>query len=110
MPSKHFIRTYLNSFLNDPAINQSKDLVSQQNDHSDDSSAYQKALQKLAAEEFEGIVDLCSSEISQNGDKATEARLLRGTMYFLCNQQTEALEDLNQVLAAEMLDKRVTFD
>ena len=110
MPSKHFIRTYLNSFLNDPAINQSKDLVSQQNDHSDDSSAYQKALQKLSAEEFEGIIDLCSKEISQNVDKATEARLLRGTVYFLCNQQTEALEDLNQVLAAEMLDKRVTFD
>lgn len=107
MPSKHFIRTYLNSFLNDPVINESKALMSQQNGHSDETGAYQQALQKLGAEEFEGIIDLCTKEISENTPKATEARLLRGTFYFLCNQQKEALEDFNQVLAAELLDKRM---
>lgn len=109
MPSKHFIRTYLNSFLNDPVINESKALMSQQNGHSDETGAYQQALQKLGAEEFEGIIDLCTKEISENTQKATEARLLRGTFYFLCNQQKEALEDFNQVLAAELLDKRVSL-
>lgn len=109
MPSKHFIRTYLNSFLNDPVINESKALMSQQNGHSDETGAYQQALQKLGAEEFEGIIDLCTKEISENTPKATEARLLRGTFYFLCNQQKEALEDFNQVLAAE-LDKRVSLN
>lgn len=110
MPSKHFIRTYLNSFLNDPVINESKALMSQQNGHSDETGAYQQALQKLGAEEFEGIIDLCTKEISENTPKATEARLLRGTFYFLCNQQKEALEDFNQVLAAELLDKRVSLN
>lgn len=109
MPSRHFIRTYLNSFLNDPVINESKALMSQQNGHSDESGAYQKALQKLGAEEFEGIIDLCTKEISENTLKATEARLLRGTFYFLCNQQKEALEDFNQVLEAEFLDKKVSL-
>lgn len=83
--------------------------MSQQNGHSDETGAYQQALQKLGAEEFEGIIDLCTKEISEKTQKATEARLLRGTFYFLCNQQKEALEDFNQVLAAELLDKRVSL-
>ncbi|XP_062577593.1 mitochondrial import receptor subunit TOM70-like [Saccostrea cucullata] len=107
IPSRQFIRTYLRSFQNDPVINAAKALQTQQNGHSEDDSPYQGALHKLAAEEYEGIIDCCSKEIAANTDKMVEARLLRGTMYFLCNQQKEALEDFNQVLAAETLDKRV---
>lgn len=108
MPSRHFIRTYLNSFLNDPVINAAKALAEQQNGHSEDISSYQVALQKLGAEEFDDIIDLCSKEISASLTNEIEARLLRGTMYFLCNQQKEAMEDFNKVLAAEILDKRVS--
>jgi hypothetical protein len=94
--------------MNDPIINAAKALTAQQNGHSEDISSYQVALQKLGAEEFDDIIDLCSKEISGNLTNETEARLLRGTMYFLCNQQKEALQDINQVLAAETLDKRVS--
>ncbi|XP_061165512.1 mitochondrial import receptor subunit TOM70-like [Saccostrea echinata] len=107
IPSRQFIRTYLRSFQNDPVINAAKELQTQQNGHTEDGSPYQEALQKLATEEFEGIIDCCSKEIAANTNNLVEARLLRGTMYFLCNQQKEALEDFNQVLAAETLDKRV---
>ncbi|XP_033757911.1 mitochondrial import receptor subunit TOM70-like [Pecten maximus] len=115
MPSKHFIRTYFAAFVNDPILNAAKKTTPPKPAEEDqvangdkDASPYQQALWKIMAEDYDDIVSLCTQELDlPNSESKTEAKLLRGTLYLLCNQYDLALTDLKAVLSEEDLPKRV---
>ncbi|KAJ8316347.1 hypothetical protein KUTeg_006361 [Tegillarca granosa] len=110
MPSKHYIRTYRASFMNDPVLNAVRDLDETQvqnggADIPDMSSPYYIALRKLKSEEYDDIISLCTQEIEST--KSVEARLLRGTFYYLICLIDKAIEDFDVILSEEKLDKKV---
>ncbi|XP_069115715.1 mitochondrial import receptor subunit TOM70-like [Argopecten irradians] len=116
MPSKHYIRTYFASFVNDPILNAAKKTTppptpaegDQVANGDKDGSPYQQALWKIVSEDYDDIVTLCTEELNlPDSQSKTEAKLLRGTLYLLCNQYDKTLADLNAVLSEEDLPKRI---
>ncbi|OWF43976.1 mitochondrial import receptor subunit TOM70-like [Mizuhopecten yessoensis] len=116
MPSKHFIRTYFAAFVNDPILNAAKTTTPPKpvedgqvaNGEASDVSPYQQALWKITAEEYDDIISLCTQELDlPDSQSQPEAKLLRATLYLLCNQYDLALADLKVVLSEEDIPKRL---
>ncbi|KAK3107387.1 hypothetical protein FSP39_013441, partial [Pinctada imbricata] len=121
LSSAHFIRTYFQAFVNDPIMNEVKDLhkaeqgegqvqngVTEEEGRESKESFYTEALRKLSSQEYSPIIDLCTKEIAiEDSPKMSLALLLRATMYFLSNQNEKALKDLNDILLTETVDKRI---
>lgn len=112
MPSKHFIRTYLKAFTQDPVINEAGtlDQSSVQNgetDIPDTDSPYYEALRQMNAEKYEEIIPNCTKEIDNDQPcKCMEARLLRATFYFLGGETENSLADL-KLLTVEDVNKKI---
>ncbi|VDI31838.1 mitochondrial import receptor subunit TOM70 [Mytilus galloprovincialis] len=112
MPSKHFIRTYLKAFTQDPVINEARtlDQSSEQNgetDIPDTDSPYYEALRQMNAEKFEEIIPNCTKEIDNDQScKCVEARLLRATFYFLGGETEESLADF-KLLTEDYVSKKI---
>ena len=72
-------------------------------------SPFRLAVEKLRSEEYDEIIPLCTSEIEQTPSSSYQqlAILLRGTMRSLMSQAEDALSDLNSILDAQDLDKKV---
>ncbi|XP_045210423.2 mitochondrial import receptor subunit TOM70-like [Mercenaria mercenaria] len=82
-------------------------VVNGESDSSD--SSFRKACEKLEAGEYEEIIPLCRQEISVSPPThhCQLALLLRGTMFCLTAQSDQAFMDLDQLLNAENLDKKI---
>ena len=112
MPSKHFTRTYMKAFTQDPVINRANSLnqSSVQNgeaDIPDTDSPYFEALKSLNAENYEDIIPWCTKELKEDQSSyCLEARLMRATFYFLSGDTEKSLADL-KLLMSEDVDKKI---
>jgi len=100
-PSKHFVKNYFSSFINDPIVNMS---VSSENP-----TGFVKAKLAFDHQDYENIVANCTKEIEAaeaNSEYKQHALLLRATFYILTGQLKEAEEDLERLLAGN-LDKKL---
>jgi hypothetical protein len=72
-------------------------------------SNFMKAVEKLEAGDYEGVLSLCRKEIdvSPPTHYCQLALLLRGTMFCLTAQSDQAQLDLDQLLNVEQLDRKV---
>jgi hypothetical protein len=71
-------------------------------------SPYKKALQQLKNKQYGDIVKLCTDEIKLvSSPNMAEALLLRGTFYLLRGETNCVMEDFEQLLSMEGVDKRV---
>jgi hypothetical protein len=72
-------------------------------------SAYKKALRQIKNKQYSDIVKLCSDEIRlPSSSHLAEALLLRATFYLLRGETNCAMEDFEQLLSLEGVDKRVS--
>ncbi|KAF4528114.1 hypothetical protein B566_EDAN016595 [Ephemera danica] len=95
MPSKHFIKTYMSSFQEDPVtkISVTNGAVSNEN-----LSGYQRAQLAVREKNYEDVVSACTEELeSENGKYKPEALLLRATMNLLQGIHKPAMADFDKV-------------
>ncbi|KAK9507494.1 hypothetical protein O3M35_007342 [Rhynocoris fuscipes] len=104
LPSRHFIKSYFNSFEHDPVLHSLNQLngVAKEVQPPKGLNAAKIALRE---ERYEDILGHCNEEISdtlhdRNSPSETllQALLLRATMYSLTSQTKLALEDLNFII------------
>ncbi|XP_013405522.1 mitochondrial import receptor subunit TOM70 [Lingula anatina] len=134
-PSHSFLRTYFSAFANDPIISnlnevneespETVEAESEAEKYQDESpekemkdglpgksrsqfSPFLKAKKQLAKKEYDNVIELCTQEISNSTSKyLPEALLLRATFYLLAGRGTKAIDDLNQVIGLEDVDKKI---
>lgn len=105
MPSKHFIKTYIMSFPNDPVFTRLQ--------HSKDTPQFfKKPLQALKDEEYDDIIPLCtevikSSEFNMLPSFKMEILLLRATFYLLLGEYNAAIQDFESILNNKETSKDV---
>lgn len=109
MCSNNFIRQYFQSFAEDPTM---KSLEKETNGNLDENtlSGLDKAKQCLREEVYDKVIEACSQEIDNKdseGDRKSEALLLRATFYILSKQQTKSYGDLRAVIDNESCNKRL---
>lgn len=95
-PSKHFVKSFLSSFSNDPIM---KIVVT-----SSDPKGFIKAKQALESYNFDDVIPACNDELAMSeaeSDYKLEALLLRGTMYELTGEFEQARDDFLQVLVSD---------
>ncbi|XP_052816681.1 mitochondrial import receptor subunit TOM70-like [Mya arenaria] len=135
MPSKHFLKSYFSSFTQDPVQQfvepEEKILNIPVDDESSEENAgqsgagdnpavnglsssalksvFSKAVVCLKGGEYERIIPLCTEELGLTPPSPHHqlALLLRGTMFNLTAQNSEAVEDFDQLLGVDNLDKKV---
>lgn len=93
-PSKHFVKSFMSSFGNDPL----KKVVVVA---SGEQRGFLRANHAMETFDFDQVIPACSEEIEQAGTASPyhlEALLLRGTMYELTGEFDRALADFNAVL------------
>ncbi|XP_011172046.1 mitochondrial import receptor subunit TOM70 isoform X1 [Solenopsis invicta] len=99
MPSKHFIKTYIISFPNDPVFTRLQ--------HPENiPEFFKKPLQALKDTEYDDIIPLCTEiikrpEFNMLPSSRIEVLLLRATFYLLLGKHTVALEDFESILNSE---------
>lgn len=105
MPSKHFLKTYIMSFPNDPVFTRLQ--------HPEDMPKFfKKPLEALKNEEYDDIIPLCteiikSSEFNTLPSSKMEVLLLRATFHLLLGQHDDAMKDFNSILNSEETPKDV---
>ncbi|KAK2580459.1 hypothetical protein KPH14_006201 [Odynerus spinipes] len=106
MPSKHFIKTYISSFHNDPVLSASKNL---QDDGT--SIGFVKIIKALEEQDYDAIIPLCTEEIdseqTETLPRKMETLLLRATFYLLLGEHDAALQDFGTVINATEASKEV---
>ncbi|XP_052818482.1 mitochondrial import receptor subunit TOM70-like [Mya arenaria] len=135
MPSKHFLKSYFSSFtqdpvqqfeepeekvLNIPVDDESIEENAGQSGAGDnpavnglstsaEKSVFSKALASLKAGDYEQIIPLCTEELRLTPHSPYQqlALLLRGTMFNLTAQTSEAIADFDKLLEVDNLDKKV---
>lgn len=102
-PSKHYVKNYFASFLQDPIVNLS---VSSE---TPSKPGFVQAKLAFDRQDYEAVIENCTAEIKS--DQETEyknyALLLRTTFYILTGRFTEAAIDLNRLLNQSDLDKKI---
>jgi len=98
LTSTHFIQQYFQSFSEDP-IMKTLNCANHRIDGSD-LSGYEKALECLRQETYEGVISACNEDLSQlpSGSSPSMCLLLRGTFYILNKQMSLAFTDLEKVI------------
>ncbi|KAL6444474.1 hypothetical protein ACFW04_001957 [Cataglyphis niger] len=105
MPSKHFIKTYIISFPNDPVFTRLQ--------HPEDiPKFFKKPLQALKDEEYDDIIPLCteiikSSEFNELPSSKMEVLLLRATFHLLLGEHDAAIQDFESILNSDETSKDV---
>ncbi|CAB3368615.1 Hypothetical predicted protein [Cloeon dipterum] len=94
MPSKHFIKTYLSTFQEDPVMSYKETNVNGEGDQ----SFISWAKGKLEEQKYSEVFDRSTEEIAKEGDEASIALLLRGTIHLLKGDHNLAMEDLRRVI------------
>merc|ERR1712183_1203118 len=101
LTSAHFIAQYFTSFCEDPilkSLEKESEADIDEKDPIDTSSGYLAARECLKRCEYDGIIAHCDQEIETEGDRTSEARLLRATFYILTKQQDLAMADLTVLI------------
>ncbi|XP_067009479.1 mitochondrial import receptor subunit TOM70 [Anabrus simplex] len=106
MPSKHFIKTYFSSFIEDPVTNS----ISQEKE-SDSAEAdlrgFAQAKQAFAKLNYDDIVPACTEEIDSDGPHKLESLVLRATFYLLLGDHASAFKDFQTVIDDENADVKL---
>ncbi|KAJ9594419.1 hypothetical protein L9F63_014144 [Diploptera punctata] len=107
MPSKHFIKTYFSSFIEDPMSNSLA-----QGNESDSAEAdlrgLARAKQAFKSQNYEDIIPACREEIETgDGKHKMEALVLRATFHLLLGEHSKALEDFHDVIENEDADVKL---
>jgi len=72
-------------------------------------SPYKRALRQIKSKEYGEIIKLCTDEINTTSSThMAEALLLRATFYLLRGEMNCAMEDFEQLLAMDGVDKHVS--
>lgn len=102
-PSKHFVKNYFASLLNDPIVNMSVSCPEGV------PSGFVRAKLAFDRQDYDDVVPACTEEIETGlqTEYHIPARLLRATFYVISGQFQEASEDLNYILAQKDIEKRV---
>ena len=73
-------------------------------------SSYKRALRQIKSKEYGEIIKLCTDEINMTSSThMAEALLLRATFYLLRSEMNSAMEDFEQLLAMDGVDKHVSY-
>ncbi|KAJ4429814.1 hypothetical protein ANN_22018, partial [Periplaneta americana] len=104
MPSKHFIKTYFSSFIEDPIMN--KLAQEKESDFAEaDLRGLARAKQAFKSQNYEDIIPACSEEVeSGDGSLKMEALVLRATFHLLLGEHRKALSDFESVIENEEAD------
>ncbi|XP_063222903.1 mitochondrial import receptor subunit TOM70 [Bacillus rossius redtenbacheri] len=107
MPSKHFIKTYFSSFVEDPFTKSLKN--GKESDSAEaDLRGLARARQAFIQQNFEDIIPACTEEISSvDSSNKDEARILRATFYLLLGDHDNALEDFAIVVNSDEADVKL---
>jgi len=71
-------------------------------------SPYKRALRQIKSKDYAEIIKLCTDEINMTSSThMAEALLLRATFYLLRGEMNCAMEDFEQLLAMDGVDKHV---
>ncbi|XP_059471793.1 mitochondrial import receptor subunit TOM70 [Neocloeon triangulifer] len=98
MPSKHFIKTYLSSFQEDPVLSH-KEETEMNGDGGNEADGFLLwAKEKLNEQRYSEVFNKATEEISQGGKNVALAQLLRGTIHLLKGDHQLALTDLENVI------------
>lgn len=102
-PSKHFVKNYFASFLQDPIVNMS---VSSEDPQK---PGFVKAKLAFDRQDYDKVVENCTAEIDSKEETEYKiyALLLRATFYVITGQFNEATADLNRLLDEPNLDKKI---
>lgn len=101
LTSNHFINQYFSSFCEDPiqkSLEKEIEADIDEKDPQDTSQGYLAARECLKKEKFGEVIGHCDQELSSNGPRCDEARLLRATFYILTKQQDQAMKDLSTLI------------
>lgn len=101
-PSIPFVKNYFQSFTQDPIT---KIVVA-----SSEPKGFIKAKMAMDIQHFDNIITDCTDEIETSEAEAEykmEARLLRATFYLLTGQYTEALADLDVIIANDEVNDSI---
>lgn len=100
-PSKHFVKNYFASFLNDPIVNVSVSGEAVL-------TGFIKAKMAFDKQEYDNIIDYCTEDIDAPvpSEYMHHALLLRGTFYVLTGKLVEAEADLDKLVNAN-IDKKL---
>lgn len=101
-PSARFVSAYLSSYARDPVVGARAIPAPKE-------GGYAKARAALENSQYEAVITGCDEEVSQGGEHALEAKLLRGTLRLVSGEREGASEDLTTVIesTAASLDMRV---
>jgi len=73
-------------------------------------SPYKRALHQIKSKEYGDIIKLCTEEINMTSSThMAEALLLRATFYLLRGEMNCAMDDFEQLLAMDGVDKHVSL-
>jgi len=73
-------------------------------------SPYKRALRQIKSKEYGDIIKLCTDEVNiPSTTHMAEALLLRATFYLLRGEMNCAMEDFEQLLAMDGVDKHVSI-
>lgn len=124
-PSPQFIRNYFSAFANDPILtsvrgvekteagtpdgeSNEKEKVEEMEKDAFETSPYKRALRQIKGKEYGDIIKLCTDEINiPSSTHMAEALLLRATFYLLRGEMNCAMEDFEQLLAMDGVDKHI---
>ncbi|XP_076626379.1 translocase of outer membrane 70 [Colletes latitarsis] len=102
MPSKHFIKNYINNFYYDPIFAM---LQNDDNDDSNISPSFAKILKCLKEQKYDDVIPLCTEEIDSSDPDTLphkmQALLLRATFYLLQAQYDAAIKDLGTIINSD---------
>ncbi|XP_064079073.1 mitochondrial import receptor subunit TOM70-like [Macrobrachium nipponense] len=109
MPSKHFIKTFFESFAEDPIFNsvdKEKEGDVDEAEHPPEknisNNGYLKARQHLQEGNYGAIIDCCTNELANPlTPYKVESLLLRATLYQLRGESKKAMADLTDLINIE---------
>nr|CAD7446293.1 unnamed protein product [Timema bartmani] len=101
MPSKHFIKTYFSSFVEDPIT---KNLADEKESESAEADVrgVARAKQAFALQNYDDIIPACTEELKfDNSSHKDEALVLRATFHLLLGDHASAFKDFEKVIDNE---------
>lgn len=109
MPSKHFIKTFFESFAEDPIFNsvdKEKEGDVDETEHPPEknvtNNGYLRARQHLQEGNYGEIIECCQNELANPlTPHKVEALLLRATLYQLRGEGKKAMDDLTELISIE---------
>nr|CAD7575356.1 unnamed protein product [Timema californicum] len=101
MPSKHFIKTYFSSFVEDPIT---KNLADEKESESAEADVrgVARAKQAFALQNYDDIIPACTEELKfDDSSHKDEALVLRATFHLLLGDHASAFKDFEKVIDNE---------